>query len=385
MESECDIILLSYENPDLLKKCVMSVLERTRTRSTLIIVDNGSQDPEVKKYLDIVHGNDIVDVEKVFCEENTGFAKGMNKGMRLSDAPFVCLLNNDCVVTDGWIEEMISIAETHPDIGLVNPQSSTFGSYPDHSVLINEHAKLLNDKKGQYVELGHAIGFACLIKREVIEKIGYLDEAYEGVCYEDTDYSVRANKAGYISVMAEGSYVFHKEQASRRGLQGKEKIYSRNKKIFEDRWGKLIRVLYLDKTRDIHDQTEVKKDYEVLKSLARQRVIVHVWIIDRYSVNKGEKGLDNVEADKHADISVKVRSAQLAGIQLLWAVLTKKKKYDAIILRRGLITWLVTLLGLLRGTSVFMLQKGRAIRGRNGDIFNLEEPAAFVKYLRKSE
>ncbi len=385
MENECDIILLSYENPDLLKKCVMSVLERTRTRSTLIIVDNGSRDPEVKKYLDKVHGNDIVDIEKVFCEENAGFAKGMNKGMRLSDAPFICLLNNDCVVTDSWIEEMISIAETREDIGLVNPQSSTFGSYPDHSVLINEHAKLLNDKKGQYVELGHAIGFACLIKREVIDKIGYLDEAYEGVCYEDTDFSVRAHNAGYISVMAEGAYVFHREQASRRGLQGKEEIYSRNKKIFEDRWGKLIRVLYVDKGRDIYDQTEVKRDYEVLKGLARQRVVVHAWIFDRYSERKGERGLDNVEAGKHADISMKIRSSHLVSMQLLWTVLTKKKKYDAVIIQRGFIAWLLSLLSFLRGSEVFTLKDKRAIRARGGDIFNLKEPAAFAKYLRKSE
>ncbi|MBU0571245.1 MAG: glycosyltransferase family 2 protein [Candidatus Omnitrophica bacterium] len=385
MESECDIILLSYENPLLLKKCVMSILEHTRTRSTLIVVDNGSRDPEVKKYLDKIHGNDIVDIEKVFCEENTGFAKGMNKGLRLADAPFVCLLNNDCVVTGGWIEEMISVAETRADIGLVNPQSSTFGSYPDHSVLINEHAKLLTDKKGRYVELGHAIGFACLIKREVIDKIGYLDEAYEGVCYEDTDFSVRAHNAGYISVMAEGAYVFHKEQASRRGLEGKEEIYSRNKKIFEDRWGKLIRVLYMDNTRDIYDQVEVKRDYEALKGLARQRVAVHVWIMDRYSTRKGGAGLDNVEADKHADISIELRLPRLVRLQLLWALLAKKKKYDAVILQQGFIARLAGFFGSFRGTEIFILRPERLISGKSGDIFDLKKPAPFVEYLRKNE
>ena len=202
------------------------------------------------------------------------------------------------------------------------------------------------------------------------------------MCYEDTDYSVRAHKAGYIPVMAEGAYVFHREQASRRGLQGKEKIYSRNKKIFEDRWGKLIRVLYVDKSRDIYDQSEVKRDYEVLKGLARQRVAVHVWIIDRYNARKGGKGLDNVEADKHADISVKLCSSRLVGIQLLWAVLTKKKKYDAVFLRAGFAAWILGVLGKLRSLKIFILEKENKIRDRNSKLFDLKQPSELVDFLR---
>ena len=123
-----DIILLSYESPDLLKKCVQSVLDHTRIRTRLIIVDNASQDTEVARFINAVSGNETVAVEKIFSENNKGFAGGMNLGLRVSDAPFVCLLNNDCVVTDGWLEEMIAVARSRDDIGLVNPQSNTFGS-----------------------------------------------------------------------------------------------------------------------------------------------------------------------------------------------------------------------------------------------------------------
>ena len=382
MESECDVILLSYESPDLLKKCVTSVLAHTRTRATLIIVDNGSQDPEVRRYLDKVHGNHIVDIEKVFCEENTGFAKGMNKGMRLSDAPFICLLNNDCVVTDGWLEEMISIAEKRNDIGLVNPQSSTFGSHPDHSVLINEHAKLLSDKKGQYVELGHAIGFACLIKREVTEKIGYLDEVYEGVCYEDTDFSVRAQNSGYICVMAEGAYVFHREQASRRTLEGKEEIYARNRKLFEDKWGKPVRVLYLDQAKDIYSQKEVKHDYEILKEMARLRVFVDMWVVDRYGAKTTKKGIDSIEADRHSDIGVLSVSPGLLWLKMLWKVMTKKKKYDAVILRDGFTARILSVIGRLRSLKVFILEAEDKVRGKNNEVFDLKQPAGLVGLLR---
>lgn len=383
MKKAVDIVLLSYENPGLLKECVESVLENTRARATLIIVDNNSKDPEVRRYLSGVHGSGRIDIEKVFCEENTGFAGGMNKGMRLSDAPFVCLLNNDCVVTDGWLEEMISVAEERSDVGLVNPQSNTFGSFPDRSVSITEHAGLLSDKKGRFVELGHAIGFACLVKREVIEKIGYLDEAYEGVCYEDTDYSVRARKAGYISVMAEGAYVFHREQASRKNLEGKEKIYSRNKALFENRWGRLLRVLYMDHFRDFNDDREqVKSDYELMKTLARQRVIVDYWIRDSKKAAKSGTEAENISSIRHADVGVRILQSVFVNASLFWKVLTKKKKYDAVILRKGAVARILGFLKPVHGARLFFCDDDAKIRSEKGRIFDLEKAEDFAGFLR---
>ncbi|MGB2660821.1 MAG: glycosyltransferase, partial [Candidatus Omnitrophota bacterium] len=61
MENKCDIVLLSYESPDLLKECVRSVLDHTRVKSRLIIVDNNSRSPEVKKYIEAVDGNETVE------------------------------------------------------------------------------------------------------------------------------------------------------------------------------------------------------------------------------------------------------------------------------------------------------------------------------------
>ncbi len=386
MKKTVDIVLLSYENPGLLKKCVASVLENTRVSANLIIVDNGSKDPEVKRYLGAVHGSGTVYIEKVFSEENAGFAGGMNKGMRLSDAPFICLLNNDCVVAEGWLEEMISVAEQRGDIGIVNPQSNTFGSFPDQSVSINEHARLLDDKKGRFVELGHAIGFACLIKREVIEKIGYLDEAYEGVCYEDTDFSVRAQKAGYIPAMAEGSYVFHAEQASRKDLEGKEEIYSRNRALFENRWGKLLRVLHMDHSSDFHDDRErVREDYELMKSLARQRVIVDFWVRDRRSSAKPGTAGESMSSIRHADVGVRVIQHGFVNALLFWKILTKKKKYDAVILRKGVIASVLGLLRPVHGSRLFFRGHGSKISFEKDRTFDLREPSEFADFLREKK
>ena len=293
MKYDCDIVVLSYESPELLKSCVESVLEHTIVPSRLIIVDNASKDPKVAEYLNALRGKGKVTIEKVFSGENEGFAAGTNKGLKLVDAPFVCLLNNDCVVTEGWLEEMIAIAGSDSTIGLVNPQSNTFGSRPDTDASIDDHADLISHRKSQFVELGSAIGFACLIKKEVLEKVGLLDESYRGVCYEDTDFAARARKAGFISVMAEGAYVFHAEQASRKDLEGKEEIYRKNKEIFEGRWGRLLRVLFV--TPDA-DPGAIAADHEVLKEIARERAIVEMWF---------PTGAERVKTVRHADVGIK--------------------------------------------------------------------------------
>ncbi|MBF0493796.1 MAG: glycosyltransferase family 2 protein [Candidatus Omnitrophica bacterium] len=378
----CDIILLSYESPDLLKKCVESVLEHTNVKSSLIIVDNASKDPGVKQYLDSVHGNGTVEVEKIFSEENAGYAGGMNKGMRIASAPYICLLNNDCIVSEGWLEEMIDIARRNAHIGIVNPQSSTFGSRPEESVSINEHAALLSDKKGNYVELGHMIGFAALIKKEVIEKIGSFDEAYQGVCYEDTDFSARALQAGYISVMAEGSYVYHKEQASRKNLANKEEIYARNKKIFEERWGKLLRVCYIDSVHNVGFKESLPLTYENLRGLARERMLIDVWI--RGAAKKHTYGTDNFLSAhiRHADVRLRYSLSRSMYFEVLWKVLVKKKKYDAIILRKK---WMIVVLGFLKfihRARIIVLDKNH-LKCSHDKVFEVNRPSFFAKYLRK--
>ncbi|MFH1877538.1 MAG: glycosyltransferase family 2 protein [Candidatus Omnitrophota bacterium] len=381
MKTECDIILLSYESPELLKKCVRSVIENTKVRSRLIIVDNGSRDPEVRKFLNSVSGKGVVSIEKIFSAENAGFAGGMNKGIRLSDAPFICLLNNDCEVADGWLEEMISIAGSDVKVGIVNPQSNTFGSWPDEGASLNEHAFLIRHKKGKYVELGHAVAFACLIKRSVIDAVGLLDEGYKGVCYEDTDFSARAKNAGFIPVMAEGAYVFHLEQASRKNLKGKEEIYRRNKERFERQWGRLLRVFFFDSA--CVRKEDICRYYEYLKETARERAIVELWFAENGAGAEKNAEFFCKYSIKHADVGIRIVPDLFMAFRILWRVLTKKKKYDAVILRKSISAWFLSAIKPLHKAEVFYLRDNMEIITDGGLKFSLRSPAGFVEFLRK--
>lgn len=380
VKKECDIILLSYESPDLLKHCVESVLTHTRVPSRLIVVDNASSDPEVIRFIESLEGNDTVSIEKIFSDENSGFAAGINKGMKISEAPYVCLLNNDCLVTDGWLGEMIHVAETSSGIGMVNPQSNTFGSVPGDGISIDSHALKLKDKGDSYIEIGYAIGFACLIKREVIDRVGYLDEAYKGVCYEDSDLSARAREAGLIPVIAESAYVFHHEQASRKTLPGKEAIYAANKRIFEKKWGRLLRVFIADPSTP--ETVDILGYYEVLKGLARQGVLMEVWVPGSGDLSRIPERIKEGVLIRHADVSIKVLRRKITIWLVLWRVLTKKKKYDAVIVPEGSMALARQLLRVCRRSVILTMDASFDLRSEDGRIYNLREPALFADAVR---
>ena len=84
--------------------------------------------------------------------------------MRLSVAPYVCLLNNDAITTNGWLSEMIRVAEASWSIGLVNPSSNTMGQKPDKGLSLEGYAVSIKKQPGAWEEIGSAIGFCMLIK-----------------------------------------------------------------------------------------------------------------------------------------------------------------------------------------------------------------------------
>src|SRR3990167_9235110 len=123
----CDIIIPVWNQLEFTKNCIDSISKNTRD-FRLIIIDNAS-DSQTRDFLGALkdRGDPILLVRN---EQNLGFVKAANQGMRLSDAPYICLLNNDTLVTAGWLEEMVSILEKNPNIGLLNPSSNTLGQRP---------------------------------------------------------------------------------------------------------------------------------------------------------------------------------------------------------------------------------------------------------------
>jgi len=154
-----------------------------------------------------------------------GFVKTVNKGMRLAKEDIV-LLNSDTIVTRGWIEKMQRAAYSVPKIATVTPLSNNavHCSIPQflkentipEGYSIDSFAKFIEDISLRYYpEIPTAVGYCMYIKRILLEKIGYFDELNFNRGYgEECEFCARANRAGFIHVLDDTTYIYHKGAVS---------------------------------------------------------------------------------------------------------------------------------------------------------------------------
>lgn len=316
MEKKCDLVLLTWNNLKILKRCVDSLLRFTHTPSRLMIVDNGSTEEGMREYLSSLKGNALIDIRIITSSVNEGFAKGMNRGMKSTTSPYVCLLNNDILVTEGWLEEMVKIADENSDIGIVNPSSNNFGLRFGKDTTLERFAMTFKSQTGKWIEMESGIGFCMLIKREVINKVGYLDENFGLAFFEDRDYSRRAKAAGFKCAMASGCYVYHLEGRSVKLLKDKDKLFNANAEIFYKKWGKPERIAYII--------TKPNEDYfeEIRKRIKGQiQGGNRIWIFQR-------DGSGELRTNEHLDIMLNKLSARFFKLNAFWNIIKKKKKFD---------------------------------------------------------
>ncbi|MBI1992790.1 MAG: glycosyltransferase family 2 protein, partial [Candidatus Omnitrophica bacterium] len=244
MEILCDLVLLSWNHLEQTTPCVESLFRTADVPCRLFIVDNGSE-PPVREFLRAVRPRGMIqEVILLQNERNEGFPRGMNRGLQASRAPYVCLLNNDLLFAPTWLSRLIEVAEAHPDLGVLNPESSTFGNVPPPGMSLDRYAESLACRRGAYVEVGMCIGFCLLITRGLIDRIGGLTEEVERIFFEDEDYCMRAQAAGFRCAVVQSAYVHHAEHKTVSRMREREAIFSRNQRWCHGKWGKWLRIAY---------------------------------------------------------------------------------------------------------------------------------------------
>jgi len=316
----CDIIIPIWNQPELTRQCIDSVTRNTEYPYRLILVDNGSAD-ETAAYLRRVAGSSAAGAVLLRNDSNKGFIRAANQGMKASDAPYLCLLNNDTIVCRRWLSEMVAVAESSSDIGIVNPSSNTLGRRPADDESVEAYAGKLAAScgSGRLTELGSALGFCMLIKRNVINSVGYFDEAYGMGNFEDTDLSRRAAQAGFRLVIADRAYVYHKEGSSFSRVRTHDSDFMKNRKTYESRWGRPKRVLYVLSS---NDQGLIAR----ITAHARRLSLAGDWL---YVYAKDS--VDTRIIPLHSNLIIKKFPDRFFTLRTFIRVVTKKKRFDTII------------------------------------------------------
>lgn len=325
-DMKSDIILPVYNNIELTRKCLDSLMRNWRKGDGLIIINDGSQ-RETQEFLDNFKDlNSKIDIKIIHFKDNQGFIVASNFGLKESNKDCVCLLNNDTEVTSGWLDQMCMLMEKEKNIGIVNPLSSTFGLYPKKDQSIEQLARTLVDCSGQYAESASCVGFCMLIKKEVIEKVGVLDEVFGKGYFEDTDYCRRAIANGYRCVISKAAYVWHREHSTFMA-DDREELFSKNREIFHQRWGKPQRSLCV--FTDTQKIENFAKFSNFCVKMARQGD--WPWIV----APKEYKNSAN-QLQIHGNIRFNFVPKPFVNIFSLWLLfIRRKKKFDAVYLNKS--------------------------------------------------
>lgn len=245
MVPKVSIIVLTYNNLKLNKLCIDSILDKTAYPNyELIIVDNCSTDG-TREWLQEIEDTDPK-LKVILNSDNKGFAAGNNVGIQAASGDYIVLLNNDTIVTRGWLTAMSKHLENDAELGMCGPVTNSIGNESKIKVEYHDIDSMhqfaywytTNHLNKEYRDIRVLALFCTMIKKKVIEECGMLDEAYKVGMFEDDDYAEAVKNKGYIIAAVEDAFIHHFAGASFKKLEDEKyrKIFDENKKIFEDKW-----------------------------------------------------------------------------------------------------------------------------------------------------
>ncbi|UQZ33246.1 glycosyl transferase family 2 [Paenibacillus sp. PK3_47] len=232
------IIIPTYNGLKLLHSCIEAIRTYTDTPYEIIVIDNASTDG-TGEYCRI-NG-----IPFISLPVNCGFPAACNMGLQMASGDELLLLNNDVIVSQGWLSNLKSALYSAPDIGIVGPLTNYASgrqqvqvAYSDMPGFHAEAQRVNIPDPAKWMETGRLVGLCFLFKRELLNAIGLLDERFSPGHYEDDDYCYRARLRGYRLLIAGDCLVHHEGSASFKEVyaSGLRELVERNRSIFMEKW-----------------------------------------------------------------------------------------------------------------------------------------------------
>lgn len=244
------VVIPSYNDLPLLKKCLASLTATLRSDDEIIVVDDYCEERNRAELLKLANSQTRI----ILKDERGGFAKTVNRGM--AEARFdIVLLNSDIVALSDWVEYLQEAADSKDEVGLVSAKLL----YPDgriqyggtfwaRSFAPQWFAHRFGGAKFDFApsnvrRFNWGAGGACMyVTRTAYETLGGLDEEY-WLGFEDVDYAMSAWSKGFSSIYEPDAVLFHHESATRGFHQGNRELGSM--RTFWNKW------------RHLHDERTV--------------------------------------------------------------------------------------------------------------------------------
>ncbi len=220
MNINVSIIIVTYNSENIIMSCLLSLLNQTYKDFEIIIVDNASTDLTCNQVTSFENSN----IKLIRSSVNEGFTGGNIKGLNYvtDESKYIALLNPDTEAVPTWLGALLYALDKHNDVGicaskLIAHDTNLIDSAGDGCTTTCKGYKRgegLPDNmynKSEYV-FG-ACGGAMLMRRKVIESIGFLDNDFF-LIHEDTDFCFRAMLHGWKTLFVPEAIVYHKVRSS---------------------------------------------------------------------------------------------------------------------------------------------------------------------------
>lgn len=223
------IVIPVCNNLDLTQKCLQTIKANT-TDYELIIVDNGS----VPAY----SGPGRV----IRNEDNKGFPVAVNQGLKEAKGEILVILNNDVLVPPFWLDNLAEHLKTYDLVGpCSNNVSGVQQISADHfktNLEFFDFATKLHKEMASKIMPWYRLVFFCVaFKRDVLNKVGFLDEQFSPGNFEDDDYCLRAIEAGFSLGIAYDVFIHHTGSATHKALNlDYTKLLETNQAKFSAKW-----------------------------------------------------------------------------------------------------------------------------------------------------
>jgi hypothetical protein len=222
---DISIVIVNHNTRELLHDCLRSIeMDGGQITLQVIAVDNGSRDGSAEMVM-----QQFPWVTLIRNNSNEGFAKPNNQGLQRATGRYCLLLNSDTIVKPHSLKTLIAFMDAHPEVGacgprLVNPDGTlqrscrNFPSLWRHfcdmsglenlfpgSIFGNFENRFGHDRDA---EVDQPMGAALLVRSEVIQQIGYLDERFK-IYYNEVDWCRRIIEAGWKIYFVRDAEIIH--------------------------------------------------------------------------------------------------------------------------------------------------------------------------------
>ncbi len=239
------LVITAHGAADMLGDCLRAVADTADVPYEVILVDDGV-DEAARSVLDATEGAQIVHNDK-----NLGFLRSVNRGAAKARGRHIVMLNDDTLPQTRWLSEMVARAESAPDVGIVVAKLV----YPDGSLqeagsIVRADGSAANFGRDEDVnspefnyarEVDYGSGAALLVRSEVWEQAGGLDERFAPCYWEDVDLCFTARSKGWRVMYEPKTVVIHAEGATHgtdvRATTGQKRNQRLNASKFAAKWG----------------------------------------------------------------------------------------------------------------------------------------------------